>query len=175
MTLMPHAYRDLPSVAAQIDLMREAGSKAVWLCNEAELPATWYYGEILEACDTYTIPVFVHRDRIRPGDLYTLCNDYPTLRVVLVGAGYREDYWLYPAMRSCMNLRVCLGHFYIPPYGPMRFLEEFAADRLLFGSGLPGFSPGGLIAHVTYADIDDDAKAAILAGNTRRLLEEVEL
>jgi predicted TIM-barrel fold metal-dependent hydrolase len=104
-----------------------------------------------------------------------LCTDFPGLRLVLLGLSYREDPWLFPLLRRFETLYVCLGHFYIPAHGPMRFLEHFPADRLLFGSGLPFFSPGGLIAHVTYADIPDGDKEKILSGNITRLMSEVQL
>ena len=57
----------------------------------------------------------------------------------------------------------------------MRFLRHFDAERLLFGSGLPEFSPGGLITHVMFADVADADRRKILAGNLDRLISEVEL
>jgi predicted TIM-barrel fold metal-dependent hydrolase len=48
---------------------------------------------------------------------------------------------------------------------------RFGPERLLFGTNIPTFSPGGAIAAVTYADISDDAKSLIAGGNLRRLLE----
>ena len=104
-----------------------------------------------------------------------ICTLFPELRVVLVGTTYGIDRWLYPLLRKHPNIYVCLGHVYIPAWGPMRFVESFGAKRLLFGSGLPTYTPGGLITHVTYADLPDADKEDIFHGNLERLLSEVQL
>ena len=82
---------------------------------------------------------------------------------------------MYPLLAQCPELRVCLAPRCITPLGIERFVARFGAARLLFGSGLPESSPGGLIGYVMYSDISDDDKAAILAGNVETLLREVEL
>jgi predicted TIM-barrel fold metal-dependent hydrolase len=155
--------------------MRAAGSRSVWLAPGSQTLWPWLYEDILGTCAKRKIPTFLHRDLVTPDHIVKVCEAHPRLRLVLVGVGYGDDWWLYPLMRHFPNVAVCLGHFYIPSYGPMRFLEHFPADRLLFGSGLPGFSPGGLIAHVMYADIGDRAREKIMSRNLLRLIEEADV
>ena len=42
-------------------------------------------------------------------------------------------------------------------------------ERLLYGSDMPFIDPGAQLGKVLYADIPEDARAAILGGNARRL------
>lgn len=56
------------------------------------------------------------------------------------------------------------------PRGAIETLvEEGLASRLLYGSDAPWIDPGGQLGKVLYADIPEDARAAILEGNARRL------
>ena len=73
------------------------------------------------------------------------------------------------------QFRVCLGLLYVPSGNPAGFLKHFSVDGLLFGFAFPEFSPGGLIAHVQYADIPEADKARILGGNLKELMAEVRL
>ncbi len=174
-SITPPVHDDAASLDEYFAGMRAANSKAVWLAPIPGVTCNWMYGELFSACAEKRVPVFLHRDSGSPDDFHRILSDFPELRLVLAGASYGEDHLLYPLLRKFPNLHVCLGHFYIPAYGPMRFLEHFPAERLLFGSGLPGFSPGGLIAHVMYADISDSDREKILAGNLTRLLAEAEI
>lgn len=175
LTMRPGAHNDEATVDDYLQAMRTAGSRAVWLVPGSQCFWPWVYNDILSACAERRIPAFLHRDLGTPDQFFRVCESFPKLRLVLVGVGYGDDWWLYPLLRRFPELSVCLGHFYIPSYGPMRFLEHFPVERLLFGSGLPFFSPGGLIAHVMYADIPDASKAKILSGNLERLLGEARL
>lgn len=173
--IVPQPYDDIPGVRDAFESMRKAESKALWFTPCNGIPQPWLYEDILGECADKKILTFINRDGLAPEDIRHICEAFPGLRVVLLGAGYGDDYWLYPLLRKYEDLHVCLGHFYIPSYGPMQFLKHFSSDRLLFGSGLPHFSPGGLITHVTYADASDDDKEKIFAGNLKRLLGEVQL
>ncbi len=161
--------------------MREAKAKALWLrlpftpYRQARSYQSWLIGDWLKACAEKKIPVFFHAEEEDPNLFHAICSEYPDLRLILTGLIYTADSFLYPLLRQHPNLRVCLGHMYIPSGNPMRFLEHFKADRLLFGSGLPEFSPGGMIAHVQYADIPDADKARILGGNLSELMAEVRI
>jgi hypothetical protein len=174
--LAKHPYEGDSSPDDYLEAMADAGAKAAWLWPQGTAGlAPWMVGDIIRALRARRIPMFVHAERVDAEVLDRLCGEFPDLRIVLVGAPYLADKWLYPLLRAHRNLHVCLGHYYVPAGGPMRFVRHFGADRLLFGSGLPQFSPGGLIAHMAYAEIQDTDRQKILSGNLERLLEEAEL
>lgn len=180
-SISPHPYDRSPDLDECFAVMRDAGARGLWL-NIPFSPyrlvrshARWMIGAWLDRCVKARLPVLLHIEDQSPDIVDTLCREHPHLRLILTGVTYTGDGFLYPLLRAHPNLRVALGHMYIPSGNPQRFLSHFADDRLLFGSGLPEFSPGGLIAHITYADIPDAAKAAILGGSLQTLMSEVKL
>ena len=180
-TLGLDTYHESPAPAYHVQEMKTSGAKAVWL----KLPFTpyrlvrsyqdWLIGDWMRICSEKRIPVFFHAEDESPDVINSLCTEYPELRLVLTGVMYNADAYLYPLLKRHRQLRVCTGHVYIPSGNPGRFLQHFPAERLLFGSGLPEFSPGGMIAHVQYADIAAEDKARILGGNIMELMAEVRL
>lgn len=174
-SLTPYPHADEPSIADGLTAMKAAGSRALWFMPVAYHPAREVYGELLDACVTHRLPVLLNRDITTPADVAALLREWPGLRMILCGVSYSEDAWLFPLLKRHEQLRVCVGQYYIPADSPHRFLREFPAERLIFGSGHPFFSPGGLLANLFYADIPDAQREAILGGNIRAMMEEASL
>ncbi|MBI3987455.1 MAG: amidohydrolase family protein [Lentisphaerae bacterium] len=177
--LARHPYRGAPTIDDTVRAMRKADARAAWLwLREGQLfrsLQSWLVGDWLAVCSERQIPVLMHIESLHINDVHGVCKDFPNLRLILTGVGYGSDPVLYPLLRKFPNLHVCLGHVYIPAGNPALFLRHFPAERLVFGSGLPFNTPGGLIAHVMYADISDADKEKILGGNIQRLLAEARL
>lgn len=177
--LAQHPYQGEPTIEDYLRAMRKADARAVWLwMREGQLfrsLRSWLIGDWMAVCAERNIPVLMHIESLHINDAHDLCKDFPHLRLILTGVGYTSDPVLYPLLRKFPNLHVCLGPWYIPAGNPALFLRHFPAERLVFGSGLPFNTPGGLIAHVMYADIGDADKEKILGGNMLRLLAEVRL
>lgn len=171
-----HAHANSPTTDDYFAEIRRVRAGAVWLRNPTGSALScfepWMIGELLERCVAMQLPALFHADGVPPDLIHRICSDFPGLRLILTGVGYSKDDTLFPLLCRHENLHVCLGHFYIPSGGPMHFLKRFPTERLIFGSGMPYFSPGGLIAHVRYAPIDEADKALVLGGNMKRLLKE---
>ncbi|MHB0938158.1 MAG: amidohydrolase family protein [Armatimonadota bacterium] len=177
LALAPNVHTGYPTPNDYLAVMRSIHARAAWLFVQGTVRGLWHWhvGELLDMLVEHNIPLFLLADQCPPDALDAMMHDAPELKVVLCGVGYMGDSWLYPLLQRHPGLYVCLGNFFVPPGDPERFVHHFGAGRLLFGSGLPHFSPGGLIGHVTYAGISSDAKEAIFSGNLQRLLEEVAL
>ena len=130
----------------------------------------WSAGPLLAALERRRIPVFLRPAPSGWDEVATLLEAHPGLNVVVTHTGYRADRYLYPMARRYPRLFVetstYLGH---------RQLEEFArtfgADRLLFGSNLPYYTPGASMSVLAYARLNDDERARIAGGNLRKLME----
>lgn len=177
--LIPPTYDHSPSLDLQFEAMRQAGAKAVVLRSQMTPHLRghwdWHIDGILEGCQARRLPVLFNCEGADLGHIDRMCGSFPELRMILTGLSYTTDDVLYPLMRRHRNLHACIGHMYIPENGIKRFVDHFSAERLLFGSGLPLFSPGALIGYVMYALVSDADKALILGGNLKRLLAEVAL
>lgn len=172
--IKPNPYNP-KAIEEYILKMQKYSVKALWLGIKPQLLWIWAYKDILIECCKRKIPIFINREDTHPEHIYKLCKSFPKARIVLVGISYQEDWWLYPLLKEFKQVRVSTGHFYIPTYNPMTFIKHFSANRLLFGSGLPFFSPGGMISHITYANIAEKDKQLILYKNLEQLLEEAEI
>ena len=177
LALAPNVHMGYPTPDDYLATMRSIDARAAWLFVQGIVRGLWrwHVGELLDMLVEHHVPLFLLADQCPPDALDTLLHEAPELKVVLCGVGYMGDSWLYPLLQRHPGLFVCLGNFYVPPGDPERLVSRFGAGRLIFGSGLPHFSPGGLIGHVTYAGISDEDKASILGGNLQWLLEEVQL
>ncbi len=173
--ITPYPHADSPQLSDYLAAMRRARARAVWFAPLAKYPLREMYGEILDACVAHRLPVLWPRDNTTPADVAEVLRNWPKLRLIMLGCSYMEDTWLFPLLKLYSEFRICVGQFYIPAEAPHRFLREFPAERLVFGSGLPFFSPGGLIAHLAYAKITEAERAAILGGNLGKLMDEVRL
>ncbi len=169
----PFPHSDSPRLGDLLRAMRQADSRMVFLFPHSAYPIQAVYGELFDACVAHLLPLGLNRENLTPAWVEEVLRNWPDLRLLLCGCGYNEEIWLYPLLRRYSNLRVCVGHYFIPPDGPQRFLSEFPAERLVFGSGLPFFSPGGLIAHLQYAPISPGDREAIFGSNIRHWMEEV--
>jgi len=62
---------------------------------------------------------------------------------------------------------------YILDGGIEAFVGDYGAGRMLFGSGFPAAYHGGMMLALAHAEISEQDKQAIAAGNLDRLLGEV--
>jgi len=177
LALAPNVHTGYPTPDDYLAVMRSVGARAAWLFVQGTVRGLWrwHVGELMDMLVEHHVPLFLLADQCPPDALDMLLHDAPELQVVLCGVGYMGDSWLYPLLKRHPGLHICLGNYYVPPGDPERFVRQFGAERLIFGSGLPHFSPGGLIGHVMYADLPDADKQTILAGSLQSLLAEVQL
>ena len=98
-----------------------------------------------------------------------LLSDFPRLPLVLLDIGYRSDSYLFPLLQRFPSLyfdsATYLAHRQLEA-----FVEQFGAERILFGSRLPFFTPASSLAVLSSARISDAARRSIAGGNLRRLL-----
>jgi hypothetical protein len=126
-------------------------------------------GRLLRSLQSRRVPLFVDQEQIDWETVGEVCDRFPQLPLVLTNVGYRLDRLLYPLLKRFDNLHVELSS-----YCGHRAIEElagrFGAGRLLFGTGLPRFTPGSAIGMLSYARISEDDRRLIAGDNLRNLL-----
>jgi predicted TIM-barrel fold metal-dependent hydrolase len=55
------------------------------------------------------------------------------------------------------------------------FVESYGAGRMLFGTGFPKWDHGGMMLTLKHAEIAEEDKQTIAAGNLERILAEERL
>jgi predicted TIM-barrel fold metal-dependent hydrolase len=181
--LLPPATGELPPVPELLRQMRRSGVQGVRLCpnNAIFLATPWSVGALLDPLQAHRVPLFLDfdtrqilEDRTDWRAVYELGRTYPELPLIVVAPGLKENRVTYPLLEALPNLRFDLStgwqHRRIQD-----ITERFGAGRLLFGTNLPLYDPGGVIACLASAEISDADRAAIAGGNLQALLSDVAL
>ncbi len=180
--LLPHHTGEMPAPQVLVKEMLDGGVRLARLFPGAGghgfSLAPWCAGPLLDALAEHRVPVVIdftlgRRDSPDWGLIHGLCQRYPSLPIILTGAGIgRASRSLYPLLDACPNLYLELSR-----YTAFRTVdgicERFGARRLIYGSGLPLVAPGVALTTVTHALIGEKDKELIAAGNLRRLIGEV--
>jgi hypothetical protein len=156
-----------------IDALERIQPKAVRLTpgtSNHNFPLTpWGSGELLEFLQSHQVLTLVAREDLPWNAVPEVLEDFPRLPLVLLDTGYRADRYLFPLLRRFPSLyfdsATYLAHRQLES-----FVDRFGAERVLFGSRLPLFTPASSLGVLATARIGDTARAAIAGGNLRRLL-----
>jgi predicted TIM-barrel fold metal-dependent hydrolase len=129
-------------------------------------------GPLFTALQEHRIPLFADVSELSIDEAAKLCERYPELPMVLCGIAWGSDRVLEPALERTPNLHV-ETHAFQGHRAYERIVEQFGAERLIFGTGLPNCSPGAAMMMCLYEDISEQDRAKIAGGNLLRLLNEV--
>ncbi len=174
-TLLPEATCETGFPDEAVDAMIADGGRAVWLYPRSHgfSLRRWCAGSLLSVLEYRHVPVFLPWDEIVLDEFVEALDRHVNLDLVVTSVGYRTCRRLYPLMGEYANLHMGLGS----PHALGGFVEEvvkrFGPLRLLFGSGYPEHEIGPTISYLLYADVSDEDKRLIGAGNLRSLLEGV--
>ncbi|MGD9496770.1 MAG: amidohydrolase family protein [Armatimonadota bacterium] len=173
--VMPHHTHEMAPADELIAEMLERGVRAARI-----YPATHGFpltdqiaGPLLSALMQARIPLFVDVGELPIDQACALCERCPELPVVLCGVSWASDRQLEPALERAPNLHI-ETHFFQGHRAYERFVRDFGAERLIFGTGLPDCSPGAAVMMSLYENIPDQDRVKIAGGNLLRLLRAVQ-
>jgi hypothetical protein len=173
-TLLPPDTAELPPPAEHLPALIRRGVRGARLyprSHNFDL-AEWCAGGLLAALERHRLPLSIDLAEAPWRDLHGVCAAHPDLPVIVTRVNYRHERVLYPLFRHHPRLHVELS-FFQGHRGIEEVVDRFGPERLLFGSGLPFFTPGAPVMMVARADVGDAARRAIAGGNLRRLMEGV--
>lgn len=171
-TLLPAGTGEMPGGRPLLRLLEQHGVRAGrlhprsngWELESSagrELLQTLARARLLTILDRSEFETYAQLDR--------LLGAHPRLPLLLSGAIWNEQRWVWPLLRDHPNLHLTFDHFQIH-----QGLEELAAegweDRLLFGTNAPAMSMGSHRCYVDYAQLSARTRSKIAGGNLLRLL-----
>jgi len=129
----------------------------------------WGAGELIEALQAQQVLTLVAREDIEWNGVKALLENFPSLPLVLLDVGYRSDSYLFPLLKRFPTLyfdsATYLAHRQLES-----FVERFGAERVLFGTRLPFYTPAASLGVLSSARMKDEDRLLIAGGNLRRLL-----
>ena len=129
----------------------------------------WCCGDLLGALEADQVPVQVDIAETSWSDVAGVLAAFPRLHVIVLGVSYRADRVMYPLWEKHETLHIESCTYQVHR-GIEAVCERFGAERIVFGTGLPVRDGGGAIAQIAYAEVSDEAKAAMAGGTMRGLL-----
>lgn len=131
----------------------------------------WSAGPLLSELERRHIPVFLRPAPSGWDEAAGVLEAHPALAVVVTHTGYRADRYLYPLAhrhpRLFIETSMYVGHRQLE-----EFVRSFSAERLLFGTNLPYYTPGAAISVLAYARLTDQERTRIAGSNLLELMEE---
>ena len=157
------------------DLIAKGAVSAIARCRKNKFPlARWCAGKMLEALQAARLPLMVVLDTVDPDHLVDALRDFPDLPILLQEVprvGYNRI--AYPILEQFPNAYLVCDTVQFIHHGIEYLVGRQGPDQLVWGTRYPLSEGGSAIAGIMYADISVDDKAAIAAGNIRRLIGEV--
>jgi len=135
-------------------------------------------GDLLEALEAHRVPLFLEIMNLSSlmlvgwDQLEWLLSTFRKLPVVIAGMRHRDNRTLYGFLERFPQLAFDLS-LYAVHRGVEDVARRFGADRMLFGTGLPAYAGGGAVVQLASAEIPEEQKQMIAAGNLRRLLARI--
>lgn len=125
--------------------------------------------DVLDELESVHMPVMMQaRETGYPTALVKSLGDHKS-SFILEGVSFENMAESVAVMRKHDNVCIDTRELKVP--GALRFVvDQIGAERVVFGSGCLRSSLASSLRYVTEAEIADDKKALILAGNIKRLL-----
>lgn len=179
--VLPHYTDELPSAKSLVAAALEAGIRAVRMFPSRHrfLISDWSTRELLEELDAHRVPLFLDYERthwaqkvVDYDSVFRICTDFPAIPLVLVREGIGSARYLYPLLEKFHNLHLEIS-YYQSPCGLEDISRRFGARHLLFGSGLPTYEAGPVIAMLLCSETPPEEKRMVAGDNLRCLLRAV--
>jgi len=174
--LTPDGAPDAHSLAATMSAALAGGMKVGWMSPREHMfsPRPWCCGKLYALCSEARLPLLVEYPQLTLDEVHEIMTEYPQLRLLLLRVPRLGRHrTLYALLERHPGVRLCLSSAYSVHEGIPDLVDQFGAERWVWGSGYPEAEGGASVALLTYAPIAESARAAIAHGNIERLLAEV--
>jgi len=170
--VMPNSGHDYMPEEAQVEEAMRHGAGAVFIRPAADywLLVEWVSDRLFNTLEARRMPVLCLERLVPLEQVGALALRYPRLPLIVAESSYRQQRILMPLLETFPNVYLSTGNNYIVYQGIEQFVERGYTERLLFGTGFPVSDPMGGITQLMYAEISEEQRQLIGAGNIDRLI-----
>ena len=137
----------------------------------------WQLDSLCDFLIEHSLPMFIQHVELEWDDLYNFAKDNPLLKIIVDSQTKKILYHtrpLFALMKQCQNVLLEISNFVGPGFIEYA-VEQFGAERLIYGSFMPVNDPFVPMGMVIDAQIAKDDKHLIAGDNLRTLIDEVQL
>lgn len=131
---------------------------------------SFFCGRTLGALNELRIPLLLDAKELPPiEDIPHLAREFPDIPIVILRYGFVRIRSLAPLLSKLDNIFTDI-HMLVNTGVIEDLVNNYCGSKkLLFGSGLPNYSPAGVLAMVLYSPLDSVHKENILHANWERI------
>ena len=132
------------------------------------------YQPLLNYLAEHKMPMLIDLEQMKEqlDDVDRLCAANPELRVIVLHQTHERSRGVYALLKQYQNLYFETS--FMSDQEELEQVVEYAGSRgLVWGSRMPFFEPGRMVARMTYSQLPTADLQAICFGNAERLLDEV--
>lgn len=161
---------EIPEAGALLSAIRSEKPAAIRLFPKTRHFSLdpFYSGDLLDVLNAAGLPVLLDRDEVNFETLPETALAFPKIKFVLLRRGFCDSRYVIPLIRKLENIYFDCGAM-LDTGLIEEIVSKYGSGRLLFGSGLPFYSPAGALSLVLYARIRDQDKENILYENWNRI------
>lgn len=177
MTLLPEGSGEFSNLQVTVEAYLTKGMRAARLYPRdhrytLRLPSV---PPLLSLLQTLGIPLFIPIGQTSWDEIGNIAKQYPGLAILVEGVGHHE----YLNIRAALPWLVAAPNLLVPTHnqflcGGIELLaERLGVDRVFFLSNQPFDDPAAAISHLLLAQISDNDRHKIAAGNIQTLISKV--
>lgn len=125
--------------------------------------------DLLDAVTEAGLPLLVDLEQTSLGAVERIATLRPSLQIVVCRTGYRILRPLAGVFRRTENVHIGMANM-SSNCGIEWLVDRFGARRIFFGTAVPIRDPADVVTRLLWSELDDDAVAAIGAGNAESIL-----
>ena len=126
---------------------------------------------LLTLLDENEIPLLVNQEEISWEEINYLLKNYKKIPFILQNVAYQMERFVVPLFSKYNNIYIDISRYHV--YNGVEYLcSRFGSERLLFGSGMPVFSPEPIMMMINNVKISLREKQNISSENLLRLLHD---
>ena len=169
--VVPDTAGDVPPAREQVEAHVKAGAGAALIRPAVDHwdVAPWVADGLFEALADRRLPLYCLLRYISFAQVAEIAGRWPELPIVLAEIPYGSQRILYPLLTRFGNIHISIGPVLANHLGLEDLVRRVGAGRLLFGTGFPRFEPMMALSQFVYAELGGEDRAAIGAGNWRKL------
>jgi len=173
--VLPNSGADYLPEEAQVEEAMRHGAGAVFIRPAADYWtfAEWVCDRLFKVLESHRLPVLCLERLVPLEQVGGLAQRYPRLPFIVAESSYRQQRILLPLLETFPNVFLSTGNNYIVYKGIEQFVERGFTERLLFGTGFPVSDAMCGITQLMYAEISEEQRQLIGAGNMERLMEGI--
>ncbi|KKM28028.1 hypothetical protein LCGC14_1568820 [marine sediment metagenome] len=174
-SLLPSQSPELPPADGWFAEASAAGVKAMRAFPKEHryLLRPEVVADVMERMLAARMPLILSLAAVTWDQVSDLLAAFPELTVILADMGcWGPDRYFRPLIERYPNTYIDISD-YLLDGGIESFVGDYGPGRMLFGSGFPTRYHGGMMLALAHAEIPEQARRAVAAGNLERLLSEV--